>query len=414
MDDKMERATYEQHINFSLACHSQYCTCEELNTDCEEMDMEYVGVNVKSFASTGSQCDSDPVIVENIHLRQKVKELNEELQRRKWGVEKIVVNDVLTKFYTGLSTFSIFLWLFNYAASKSSRMTNWIGNTSTPSSNKSRLSTTTLRPVDQFLGFLMRSRLGLFVQDIADREHEGDAADALMQHVYEEYGDRNIVLYHSGLVINPLMPFLAASPDRILYIEGEGYFVVELKSSLKSENLKQCPTELADASNYYLTVDEEDTVILDREHNYYFQVLGQMAVCNLKKAFFGVWSSYGCHIEQIEFDQVVWDECYEKLQGQNHQFTTDEVHYTQEIAELRIHFERNIGRVKNFHVFDDELPVSLIPLATKLFQVCYWLTNLDVPLVEDNDWLFLFASLLSTFTVRSLSGGKTPLGELVA
>ncbi|KAJ8299964.1 hypothetical protein KUTeg_021483 [Tegillarca granosa] len=147
------------------------------------------------------------------------------------------------------------------------------------------------------------------------REHEGDAADALMQHVYEEYGDRNIVLYHSGLVINPLMPFLAASPDRILYIEGEGYFVVELKSSLKSENLKQCPTELADASNYYLTVDEEDTVILDREHNYYFQVLGQMAVCNLKKAFFGVWSSYGCHIEQIEFDQVVWDECYEKLQS---------------------------------------------------------------------------------------------------
>lgn len=64
------------------------------------------------------------------------------------------------------------------------------------------------------------------------------------------------------------------------------------------------------------------------------------------------------------------------------QFSSQDVLKTQEIAKLRIHVERAIGRVKNFHICDGVLSLSIVPLASQMFAVCSWLTNLDVPLVE--------------------------------
>lgn len=69
--------------------------------------------------------------------------------------------------------------------------------------------------------------------------------------------------------------------------------------------------------------------------------------------------------------------------GSAAQFSTNQVFETQEIAELRIHVERSIGRVKNFHIFDGVLPLSLAPLASKLFRVACWLSNFDVQLVPN-------------------------------
>ena len=69
------------------------------------------------------------------------------------------------------------------------------------------------------------------------------------------------------------------------------------------------------------------------------------------------------------------------FKGKSEQFTVQEVFETQEIAKVRIHVERSIGRVKNFHLFDGVLPLSLAPIASKCFQVACWLTNFDVPIV---------------------------------
>ncbi|KAJ8302354.1 hypothetical protein KUTeg_021341 [Tegillarca granosa] len=47
-------------------------------------------------------------------LRREVKQLKEELRKHKWSVEKISDNDSATSFYTGLPTFAVFVWLFQY------------------------------------------------------------------------------------------------------------------------------------------------------------------------------------------------------------------------------------------------------------------------------------------------------------
>lgn len=67
--------------------------------------------------------------------------------------------------------------------------------------------------------------------------------------------------------------------------------------------------------------------------------------------------------------------------GSSAQFSTDQVFETQKIAELRIHVERSIGRVKNFHIFDGILPLSLSYLTSKMLRVACWLSNFDVQLV---------------------------------
>ena len=62
------------------------------------------------------------------------------------------------------------------------------------------------------------------------------------------------------------------------------------------------------------------------------------------------------------------------------QFTAAEVSNTQEIARLRIHVERAIRRVKEYHFFDRVQPLVLGGSVNQVWSVCCFLTNLKGPL----------------------------------
>ena len=66
----------------------------------------------------------------------------------------------------------------------------------------------------------------------------------------------------------------------------------------------------------------------------------------------------------------------------NGQFSGTEVLQTRRIAKVRIHVERAIGRVKQFHILDPVIPLSLKNLIEPMFHVICYLTNLDKPLVK--------------------------------
>lgn len=67
------------------------------------------------------------------------------------------------------------------------------------------------------------------------------------------------------------------------------------------------------------------------------------------------------------------------------QFSEDEVRETEEIASLRIHVERRIQRIKNFHIFDRPIPLSLGPIINEVWIVCALLTNFQSPIVRAVD-----------------------------
>ena len=62
------------------------------------------------------------------------------------------------------------------------------------------------------------------------------------------------------------------------------------------------------------------------------------------------------------------------------QFTASEVSNTQEIARLRIHVERAIRRIKEYHFFDRVQPLILGGSVNQIWSVCCFLTNFKGPL----------------------------------
>ena len=68
------------------------------------------------------------------------------------------------------------------------------------------------------------------------------------------------------------------------------------------------------------------------------------------------------------------------LTNKRSQFSKGEVTETQSIARLRIHVERAIRRVKEFHIFDSVLPLSMAGSINQIWTVCALLTNFRGPL----------------------------------
>ena len=66
--------------------------------------------------------------------------------------------------------------------------------------------------------------------------------------------------------------------------------------------------------------------------------------------------------------------------GSNNQMTAQDVIKTGEIASVRIHVERAINKIKNFHSWDSVVPLSLFGVVNQTWSVCTFLCNIQDPL----------------------------------
>ena len=57
------------------------------------------------------------------------------------------------------------------------------------------------------------------------------------------------------------------------------------------------------------------------------------------------------------------------------QFNHSELIQTRRVASLTIHVERAMERIKNFHIFDRTLPVTLTGIADCMLYVCCFLSS---------------------------------------
>ena len=269
-------------------------------------------------------------------------------------------------------------------------MNYWNGPGKTTAADRQRLSTRSLSLINQFLSVLMRLRLGLLVQDIADRFK-------ISVSTYSKYFTTWLCLLHSEL--KPLNPF----PSRdIIDRTMPSCFKVKYPSV---RVIIDCTEIFVQRSSSILN---QSITFSNYKHHTTFKFLVGITPSGVISFVSEAWGGRGSDKEITEFsgildllqegDCVMADKGFpiknllEKrkcnlnippFKGVNPQFTTDQVFETQEIAKLRIHVERSIGRVKNFHILDGILPLTLAPLASKIFQVVCWLTNFDVPLVGD-------------------------------
>ena len=69
--------------------------------------------------------------------------------------------------------------------------------------------------------------------------------------------------------------------------------------------------------------------------------------------------------------------------GSRSQLAAPETEETSRIAAVRIHVERAIGRIKNYHILDGVIPLSTTQVTDQIFNVCSYLTNFMPPLVDE-------------------------------
>lgn len=67
------------------------------------------------------------------------------------------------------------------------------------------------------------------------------------------------------------------------------------------------------------------------------------------------------------------------------QFTEEKMDTTYNIAQVRIHVERVIQRVKIHNILNTRIPVTLIPYMDDIFHVCSVLTNFQSPVLRQDE-----------------------------
>lgn len=115
--------------------------------------------------------------------------------------------------------------------------------------------------------------------------------------------DNEVNVYPCGIIVSPYAPWIAASPDRKVFCPKEDpcYGLLEIK----------CPVlELSECK--YLHKDG-DRRVLKTNHNYYYQIMCQLAVTGLKWCHFFVWRDNESHFEKISFDPLIWSDMKDKL-----------------------------------------------------------------------------------------------------
>jgi hypothetical protein len=92
-------------------------------------------------------------------------------------------------------------------------------------------------------------------------------------------------------------------------------------------------------------------------------------------------SNKGFNIEDMLIEKGVHLNLPPYLENQG-QFDVKQIRQTKSIAKLRIHVERAIRRLKEFHIFDSDISLLLLGSINQIYTVAFLLVNFQGPLIK--------------------------------
>ncbi|XP_052697412.1 uncharacterized protein LOC128175656 [Crassostrea angulata] len=310
----------------------------------------------------------------------------------------------------------------NYLAPKCEKMVYWRGSSSTPDERTRSRRCTALDPIDQFLAIMMRLKVGLYVQDMTERF--GVSVGAFSHYfttwvclLYKELKELNP--FPSRDVIQRNMPSCFKSFPNVRVILYCTEIFIQRSSSLVNQNQSFSNYKHHTTLKFLVGITPSGVIsfvsegfdgrVSDR------RMIERTCILDLMEEGDGVMADKGFTIKNM-LEKKGCTLNIPPFRSSSNQFTTQEVLNIQEIAKLRIHVERAICRVKNFHIFDGVLSLSLVPLSSQVFSVCCWITNLDVLLIEskfssDRIRAFIAISLGSFVDSTSTSDSNSGLSS---
>ena len=401
----------------SLSDHACLSTTVSVST---QTDFSYVNSVLCIPSATGNLSDPDlqcpdDVATENdllnmckhheslalsvTSLTQQVHDLEQQLAQLKstlFTIEKSKNDNAAVKFYTGFPNFGSLNAVFEYFEPKLERMQYWRGPKSTrnpdPSYQQTRTSSKpgpsrSLSHLEEFILVLMRLRVGLFMNDLADR-----------------FG---ISIGHASKIFTTWINFLFHELPLLFPFQSQK----RIRNNMP-EQFKEYPTTrmIIDCTEIFSQVpsslkSQSQTWSEYKHHNTWKALIGISptgCITFVSKLWSGrvsdkeITSKSGILEHLEDGDNLMADRGFDisdilpagvtlnipPFKGSRPQLTAQEVEDTARIASVRIHVERAIGRVKNFHILDGVMPLTLQPLLIQIFSVCCLLTNFQPFLVS--------------------------------
>ena len=308
--------------------------------------------------------------VHELHMQMALKE--SELERSKFGIHWLS-NEESVKFYTGLPNKSTLMALFNYL------------KPSIVKKGQGRSRKLTLE--NEFLATLLKLRLGLLNQDIADRfgVSEPTFSRMFIRWINVMYNDlMRLFPWPSKELIRRRMPLqFSRFPSTRIIIDCTEIFI-QRPSSLQSQSLTFSNYKHHNTFKVLVGISPGGAVtfvsdlwggrVSDRHLTQHSGLL------ELLEPGGNVMADRGFNIQDLLAPQQVTLNIPPFMENVS-QLKPRDVTKTRRIAEARIHVERVIGRIKNYRILQGILPISLADIASHVFTVCAYLTNVSPPVI---------------------------------
>lgn len=129
------------------------------------------------------------------------------------------------------------------------------------------------------------------------------------------------IISRSGLTIDIDEPCLACSPDGLVELPGSSqpFGIVEYKCPYSLAHADASSPQTAEAAaaakkkGFFCILDKSGELKLKRNHDYYYQVQGNLAITKRQWCDFVVWTPQGTSMERINADKDFWEATKQKL-----------------------------------------------------------------------------------------------------
>ena len=365
-------------------------------------ESDYVGMGEETAHSDSveyvNSLQSHSLLNELEVLRQKVSQLQADLDLAKeststslFRLKNIEENDELVKFYTGFPDYATLLAFYEkLLESDAAEMRQWGGKNYKDEYEESKHGRPCKLPLlEQFFLTLVRLRLGLFELDLANRFGISQATVSRITATWIN------LLYHTlkGIerfppwhIVKKYMPetFKKEYPNTRVIIDATEFYI-DRPSSLLSQ-----------ACTFSAYKNKNTAKVL-------IGITPSGAISFVSKCYEGSVSDrklveLSGLLQKLEpGDQIMADKGFQIqdlltplgvrlnvppfLTG-GAQMSASDVIITKKIAHLRVHVERAIGRVKEFHILKNTLPATMWDSINEVVYICCMLTNFSPPLVS--------------------------------
>ena len=118
----------------------------------------------------------------------------------------------------------------------------------------------------------------------------------------------DITVEDRGLIVSPALPFIGASIDGAVQCPkcGDGIVKIKCPYGTKQHEWRNMTPETCAQSTAFCCTVEDGTLRLKTEHQYMYQIQGQMGVCQKTWVDFVIWTRKGLSVERITADTSLW------------------------------------------------------------------------------------------------------------